>query len=46
MAEFCGQTESLSALVAMANQRSRSEAPVDARAIVERDLAGILAAKK
>jgi len=49
MAQFCGQAESLSALVALANQRSRSEAPVDAREIVERDLANlaeILANKK
>ena len=46
MAAFCSQAESISALVALANQRARSEAPVDARAIVERDLAELLAAKK
>ena len=43
---FQGQCESLSALVWLANQRARREAPVDPRAIVERDLAEAMGQKK
>ena len=46
MEHFQGQTESLSALVWLANQRARREAPVDPRAIVERDLAEAMGQKK
>jgi hypothetical protein len=39
LANFGGQQESIAALVALANQRTRLESPVDPRQIVERDLA-------
>ena len=44
--DFNGKQESIAALVALANQRSRAEAPADPKEIVERDLAELLAAKK
>jgi hypothetical protein len=43
---FQGQSESLSALVWLANERAMREAPVDGAAIVKRDLAEALAQKK
>jgi len=46
MERFQGQSESLSALVWLANERARREVPVDVKSIVQRDLAEAMGQQK